>query len=499
MRSHTAQNCFPRHAYSLSLPLTFVNTGGYTSAMTTLLIAASFLACSSSFIEGFNAPKFMLLGLASVAGLIYAPRRAPVGAYVVWAILFATLTLAALTGIDPWASIFGGKFTGWETPFLLAVMFGIWTAGLQARNTITLENILLAGAAIAAGYGVLQASGSKIIFVQHMVNGRATGLMGSAPYFAQTLALSLALCIFRRYWILSAVLAAGLIASRSRGPILAVIIVHAILYSRGYLRGYLRYLVFLACAAGVAFSINSHNPSDSMRIIQGSIAIRAWLAHPWLGWGPGNFVLAMGSIRTLTDAAGMGGLNVYQGNAHFFPLEVLTSSGILGALAWSIFIYYMLKTARGPALPALFTLALCALTNPIHPVTYAVFAILHGMNYPRNFLRYLHNPLVIILAMLAIGLGYIQSRLTLADFKARHGQLHLACKLAPNDLLYPYLYAVHSGNDPRILNKSIDKHPNSPMAYQAAMIYALRINDLKAISAMKDACHTLDKLYPACL
>ena len=105
------------------------------------------------------------------------------------------------------------------------------------------------------------------------------------------------------------------------------------------------------------------------------------MERPMLGWGPGTYELVMGRLRTAAEIRVMGGEMVYQNNSHLLPLNVLATQGVIGLVIWAAFATAAWRgTARGGR-AALLTVGACALTNPVHVMSYALAALAAGADY----------------------------------------------------------------------------------------------------------------------
>jgi O-antigen ligase len=74
-------------------------------------------------------------------------------------------------------------------------------------------------------------------------------------------------------------------------------------------------------------------PSDIERLLIWKGAIRAWLVHPWFGWGLDNFLGGFRANRGLEyiDSIALNGNQLsMQGDSHNILLQILVTTGLFG-------------------------------------------------------------------------------------------------------------------------------------------------------------------------
>jgi tetratricopeptide (TPR) repeat protein len=132
--------------------------------------------------------------------------------------------------------------------------------------------------------------------------------------------------------------------------------------------------------------------SDLGRLGLYRAALRAVIAKPVLGWGPGNFQLAW---QHSVDAAGMApNLDSWGSDAHSLPLEVMATAGILGFLSLltvaTLFTAALLPIVRrqelSDAIPLLAAIALAVplCLNPQSVYLTPLLFLLAGLATPRS-------------------------------------------------------------------------------------------------------------------
>ena len=350
-----------------------------------------------------------------------------------WAVLafVAIVGLATLLDGTPVASLFGPyrQGTGFGM-FLLAG--GLLVAGRRGRkeDVVIASNALIAGAVGVTLLMWLQQSQTGWAVVHLGIpSGRPGATLGTPVWSGAFVGAGLvaALVLFvsvRRRWspvyaLAAGVCFSGLVIPLSRGAWLgtALAVVVAIILAwparaRLWRRFVVLTLVLLlagslmlvtrsatvpaAGAAGTVVSSELMSPqSDLGRLGLYRAALRAVGAKPVLGWGPGNFQLAW---QHSADAAGMApNLDSWGSDAHNLPLEVMTTTGILGFLGLlavaTLFTVALVPIVRrqefSDTVPLLAAIALAVplFLNPQSVYLTPLLFLLAGLAAPRSSVR----------------------------------------------------------------------------------------------------------------
>lgn len=242
------------------------------------------------------------------------------------------------------------------------------------------------GAAICSLLALIQLD-SAAPFHELLPSGRAIGTIGSPPFLGCMLALAVPVA-----WAISPrsimFIVPALLATRSKSAILGMA---AGVYVLAVLRyGHKRYTM-AACAipAVVGLLMLNRVSSDTMRIYTWGIAWKAFLVHPWFGWGPEQFIDAFMQLRgpAWIEAAGHSGMTVSE-NAHNLILNILATQGIAGLVAHGLAAYsisrcLLIVTAWGdreaPVLLAAYaSVIVYSVFNPTPFMAWAVLAFMAG-------------------------------------------------------------------------------------------------------------------------
>ena len=334
------------------------------------------LLWSSTLASPFFTPKAAAVypvGLLLILGVLLRSRPGELHPdRLDWAILVfvAVSALATLVNGTPLASFFGPyeQGTGFAM-FLLAGGLLVSARRCRPEEGGVAARALVVGAVALTVLMWLQRSGTGWA-VSHLgipaQAGHAPGAslgqpVWSGAYVAAGLVAALVLFVsaprLRSIWSISyaagaAVCFSGVVISLSRGALLGAGLAMAVALvcawparARLWPRFAVIGLAVVVAASLMLLPAESNGASVSGAVTSGVMspasdlgrmglyraAFHATLARPLLGWGPGNFVLAW---QHSVDAASMA---VTQDNwgtdAHDLPLEVMTTTGILGFLS----------------------------------------------------------------------------------------------------------------------------------------------------------------------
>lgn len=383
-------------------------------------------------------------------------------------------------------------------------------------------------AAAVGGYAILQSLGFDPIFkIKELpTGGRAVSTLGSPVDLGAFLALLWPVALRRLDAergalpaVLAAAVAGGLVASGSRGALLAACAGTAgyWLMSRREGRSALPAalgIAALASAFAVSWSFRSGaTVRDLSRIEVWKAALAAFQRRPWLGWGPDGFEDAFKMLRSDRFVELLGS-STYQAYAHNDLLHVLSGMGLLGAAAYAWLLVVLclaakqaLQAPEGRARAAALFSGLLALwvnlaLNPVATEVVVLAAVCAGLlasaTAPPNS-REAPRPLLVLLAGLAsVSLIYaaVLARADASykrgakahvagDFAAARKHIAFARRTAPCELSYitGELNAIHDWiNATRVVDARLELlaladaagaaavacHPRKSLAHYAA-------------------------------
>lgn len=321
------------------------------------------------------------------------------------ALLGATV-LSCLLSVDTPLSLLGYHSAQFHAllPMVLYAMIYYATANTESLDPETLVGLALLGGVAVCLPAFTQIGSSKYAFMAWTIQGgRAGSTFGSPIYLGSYLAMLVPLAwdkmsndTDRKYRTTSAewfvvvvILAAGLIASRSRGSLIAagcgVVLVDLL---RGNRKRAALMVVAAVAATGWLFHMRGAMQSDVGRIEIYRAGISAFKLHPILGWGPDTFSLAFRQFMTKRFIESSNGVTDFiQSSAHNDLLQALVTTGVVGLLAYCYFLLGIVRSlaknvnvepgAVGIA-GAVFALSINAKFNPIPMAVISVAACLLG-------------------------------------------------------------------------------------------------------------------------
>lgn len=328
----------------------------------------------------FVLPKLAVLAIAL---LLTGPRRDRVPLLTPILAFVAAMLLTSLTSRDVFVSVMGP----YNQPFfcLLAVAL-VLAAYLTAPQDI-IPPLCLAGALVSL-YAIAQALGWNFN-PYPLQQGRASSTMGSPVYLGAAYCVLIPASAYAHrfglwYGLPSLLLcAAGLGITYSKGASLAVM---CGLGAWAVLIGEIRRATVLALVIPGLLAVNLYairlNARDSERIELAKIAWKSFQDRPLLGSGPDTFRLEFSQHRTpgyirLTHSTIMG-----QNSAHNAPLQVMSTMGIVGLIAYLWLSFAFLRWAwkeRDPlSLAVIVGLLVQQQFNPIPTNVYMIAALVFG-------------------------------------------------------------------------------------------------------------------------
>ena len=331
-------------------------------------------ALPTFFLANFSPPTFvpkyalMLLAAAvGVAPLIRLTRHPQMKWAARGAVAFlAVAGLSAALSTAPNIGLFGlyEWGTGWWFWLSCAGAFAIG-AQLSAVDRRWALYGLLFGAVVNAAMGIYQVVGkpSGSAFAAYP-GGRADGFLGNPIHLEALLLGALALVAskacdsLRRWWWLLLLFGVSLEFTSERAAIVFLVVIFAVVVWRRRARGAVFSAIvaagygigYLGGGSGLGTRVTS-GTTDTTFTLRGhawATALEATPHHLLLGGGPGQFLGATAPYVDLSFAHQLGGRLF--ADAHDWPVEVLATTGILGALCFACWALGVLRFARGPFL-----------------------------------------------------------------------------------------------------------------------------------------------------
>lgn len=389
-----------------------------------LAIAGSVLLVVPGWLDGYVAPKAMLLrllGIPLLAGTLawallrerLARPTALDAASIAW---LGAAVAATITARSPSLAWYGEPEQR-EGLLTLLALFGLHVATRaahrSARDLSRTGLVLLLTAAAAATWALIQALGLEPVqaadTVRYLADGRTWSRPGSAlgdPIrLGAVLAPALAIGATRlarqrsdRIWLgpLLAVMAAALTATLSRGAWLAALAGLVMAAWTGLRRGDRRGVLeaqawvllpallwgvcVLGASAGARLGEGLSSGSGQERLAFARAALAMVSRHPWTGVGPDGFGLVYPSVQSGAFWAGV------PAHAHSALLQLLATQGFVGLLVtlagavivWRAVIRHASAWREGLH-AALLALAAAALANPLGHAGAAILAVTTGL------------------------------------------------------------------------------------------------------------------------
>ena len=395
-------------------------------------VLGSLLGVSTLFFNAYNIPKIILLWVG--AGVLWykAKDEVTLPALTQPVLIFlAAVFLAARLSVDPNVSFVGyyyAPFHGFLTAVICALLF--FGAGMTERKGDLFRAMAWASFPLT-GYAVLQVCGFDPLGWP-LPKGRATSFLGNPVYLGACYAVILPAVMGmtiqspkdqdRTLGLLASISCAiGLALAWSKGAVIASgcgIVVFGVL-SRELPRKALLALPAFVFAGVWGLS------HDLARLELWRISWRAFLAHPYLGWGPDTFLLAWRQFRTLEWVSIYQSTEMGQASAHNDIMQVAVTMGLLGLTAYGYLIYRTWKEVdenplgAGPVVGGILAAAFIqAKVNPLPLPVLAIVAMAAGLlpgvkQYPGVWFKLAGVPLCVIGLILS-------SQFALADFHFRN-------------------------------------------------------------------------------
>lgn len=322
-----------------------------------LAVVGVLLAASPSVASYYAPPKLVVLALGAAWAWACILRR-PDASFrpdtpldLPLAALGLVLLLSTLASEDPAVSVLGSyamhAYGLLPLGLCAALFYGTVCSGQSLQPAASMRFCLWAGLA-SAFYGLLQKAGVEMIWglPSALAYGRISALQGNPTFLGSCLLMLLPVALHFALdrkgsdrslgWTALALLSTAVALTLSRAAWLgaaAGCTAYLVWTGRTKARGLIMAAVLLACGLVVVAKFRPVAQSDSMRLRLWESGLRIFTQDPWLGSGPDTFQSALG--RAMTDGyLRTHGRNVSQNNAHNDLLQVLTTTGLAGLLAY---------------------------------------------------------------------------------------------------------------------------------------------------------------------
>lgn len=300
-----------------------------------LIIYGGVLAFCTKLLGAYSVVHFLFIAAGGLLGAFcLSPSNMddPPIARGMFLLLFCALS--AFFGFSPsqsWTGVNGEYFYG---ILPMACVFAAYAMGSSCEN---LERDAVLAVALACLYGCVQAwVGEPFAGIGPLPTGRAISTAGNPVFLASVIVVALPLAAHQSRWYMVALMVLGLLASKSRGGIMAGAVGVAAYY---YLRHRMvRDRVKTVALAGVvafvalaAFVVIRRPGSDDIRLRCWRVGVVEFANTPkfmLLGSGPDTFDHVWRAGASREDSGAMPGR--IHGNAHNDWLQLLVTTGILG-------------------------------------------------------------------------------------------------------------------------------------------------------------------------
>ncbi len=334
------------------------------------LAAAGVLAGASPAVASYYAPAKLFLAALGAAWTWACLLRRPERSFrpntpldLPLAALGLVLVLSTFFSEDPAASVVGSYslYAYGLLPLGLcaALYYGTVCSGQNRDPAPLLRACLLSGLAVAL-YGLLQKAGVDSLagLPTYLPYGRLTSLQGNPVYLGSCLLMLLPVALhfalagkgadrpFGGMVFLAASVTLALTLSRSAW-LGAAAACGAYVVWTGRVRARWVVLGAVLLAGGLILVVRARpvTQSDSMRLHLWQSSLRIFEEDPWLGSGPDTFQSALG--RAMTDGyLRTHGRLTSQNSAHNDLLQVLSTTGLAGILAYLWLLLGIARSAR---------------------------------------------------------------------------------------------------------------------------------------------------------
>jgi len=302
-----------------------------------------------------------------------------------WLLLLAAFGLSAIFGVDSYNSFWSGAermmgIISWVSFFLLYILLVYVMASNKSKQR-TFKYLVLIGAGIVSLSAIIAYFNGS--FLPAFKGQRLTGLSGNPSYlavymlFASFLALSLAFEDYEKnnnngfvFWILGFLYFSSIVfGTGTRGAMLGWgvgsfgILTYLIFkYKKNWIGRTALVIVILGIiSVGTLFtlkntnfvkhnlalsrltSISASDTTAQSRLFSYRTALKAWPQKPIFGWGLENYKPAF-LHNFIPDMVNNNPDDVTFDKTHNMPLEILTTTGIVGFIAYIYFFYIAFRS-----------------------------------------------------------------------------------------------------------------------------------------------------------
>lgn len=332
-----------------------------------VLIPVLLVVFNAYFLQGrFSLGKLLITGMIGYwlsTGPIFKNRVVPALLYLL------TVVIASFFSADVWLS-FWGIFGTYSHGLLAAMVLIPFYVCFDISSRPAIEKGIRVGAVIMSLVGIGQRFGVGWCPFPLFTGDRVYATLGS-PIDVGAIC---ALCFpFARTAPEKVLLVLCLWASGSRGAWIATAL-GAIYYYWPVISPRIRIWGLILSGVGLISAMTYRPPSDLGRVAVYHAAVSSFFARPWLGWGPGNFLMVAELWRNpLWD-------EVYgpttQDHAHNLFLEALSTSGIIGFIGLCILLWILWSRSDRPARSGLLGLFIVGMLNPLFMASKAIALML---------------------------------------------------------------------------------------------------------------------------
>lgn len=403
------------------------------SRISAIFAAGSLFAYYPGITAPYSLPKLAVLAVGLVIMSLMVAGGAPVNmghplVPVGASFLFVCL-ISAVFADDKWLA-FAGNHNSYSLGLMgLSTAFFYYISAASGPD----NKIIPIAAAIIGVHAFAQCAGIDASVSSQLTGNRAIGTIGSPVFLGMILGIALPLAMSES-WVYALAVCLGLLATKSRGAWLAAII-GLVVYGaskRKFIPVIVALIVFFT--SFMIYGRRSYVRSDIERMETWRVAIKTAVDNPIIGIGPDGFGNAYRLRRS--EAAG----SHIAEDAHNDFLQVASTLGLVGLIAYTILFTAVFLVVAGPAMGAVAAAFVNAKVNPMPlevivflSVIVGLYSVCSGTSKPlpkwarMSFLIFSMSILVVV------------SRMVAADYYAAIGSvpsLEIATKLNPFELSY---------------------------------------------------------------
>jgi len=345
-----------------------------------VLVPALLILCfSTQQTDAYSLPKFLI---AAVAAAYCSWQRLPGSKLDMPIIAFLLATgLSAALGANPVRGVFG-LYMSYSTALLPNICLAALFYGSIGLRRDYVVGWTLVGALLACACGFAQLLGLAWATPYPLLSDvRIYSTTGSPLTFSGILAMLAPWLIAHGAWQAMPAFAVCVIATMSRGGLLAFSLSVAWMFRRRFSVKWLAALALFAGLGGwVVLSNRTHTAqSDAGRVVMARAAWGAFRSSPMTGNGPETLGAYLAKTRTAAMDAALGP-TWHNSYAHNLFLEALGAQGILGfaALLWIIISVFHVIKGDAPLMAMGLALFSFSMFQPTPLFMKAIFAMFLG-------------------------------------------------------------------------------------------------------------------------